>query len=52
MLYIFIKHMIFTHYDQETLKTEGLTTLHSIETGLVAFPGTIIHFKFEFTAKA
>ena len=27
-------------------------SLHSIETGLVAFAGTIIHFKFEFTAKA
>ena len=27
-------------------------SLHSIETELVAFAGTIIHFKFEFTAKA
>ena len=27
-------------------------SLHSIETGLVAFAGTIIHFKFEFSAKA
>ena len=38
-------------YHQGTLKIEGIT-LNFIETGLVAFAGTIIHFKFEFTAKA